>query len=470
MANKTVEFKRKIISLIRNREIKEALKVFHKNFTAEKPAELEFIKNVYVELNRLDLNKENFELLAEIGIWYPDSVEFQEIFENATNTYVGSLILQANNINFQRIEKAKSLEDSLKRADSLTREKMQIENAKQLTALNEKSKELFKLAVSLSPKNLSAYRGWLECCKVSGDKEEEKNVQDIIDSLTPSYKNQVAAIKSTKTENQEESKEVPEEPVVDLRGDLEKLFNEKKYKELIELVEKNETSNDFPPEGLLLKAKAFVELKQFKAANKALFDAERANTDYHSLKETKEAIGEVKFKLYTKAGSHFLSRAIKLGIPLGIQNFQKAKFCLTKAIEINPDDINVLDMTYSALKYLGENEEAFKIKAAIYSLKSNFKTTYDSSYNQTLCFIATYAFYDKPSIVNDFRWFRREYLLNNRFGREINSLYVCVSSQLTKALDKNNTIREIFRIILYFPFFIIKLLQLISKNRRTNSL
>ena len=118
----------------------------------------------------------------------------------------------------------------------------------------------------------------------------------------------------------------------------------------------------------------------------------------------------------------------------------------------------------------GENEEAFKIKAAIYSLKSNFKTTYDSSYNQTLCFIATYAFYDKPSIVNDFRWFRREYLLNNRFGREINSLYVCVSSQLTKALDKNNTIREIFRIILYFPFFIIKLLQLISKNRRTNSL
>ena len=143
MSNKTVEIKRKIISLIRNRESKEALKLFHKNFTQEKPAELEFIKNLYVELNRLDLNKENFELLAQIGVWYPDSAEFQDIFENATNTYVSSLILQANNINFQRLEKEKSLEDSLKRADSITREKMQIENSKQLKALNEKSRELY---------------------------------------------------------------------------------------------------------------------------------------------------------------------------------------------------------------------------------------------------------------------------------------------------------------------------------------
>ena len=467
MANKTVEVKRKIISLIRNREYKDALKVFHKNFTAEKPAELEFIKNIYVELNRLDLNKENFELLAQIGIWYPDNAEFQDIFENATNTYVGSLILQANNINFQRIEKEKSLEESLKRADSLTREKMQVENAKQLNALNEKSKELFKLAVSLSPKNLTAYRGWLECCRIAGDTEEEKEVQDIIDSLSPSYKDKVEALKSNLAENAEET---VEEIKIDPYVEYENLFNEKKYNELIALIEKNESSNDFPEKALLLKARALVELKQFKAADKALFDAERTSTDYHSLKETKEAIAEIKLKLYVKAGAHFLERGIKLGFPLGSQNFIKAKFCFMKALEINPDDINILDQAYSALKYLGEDEEAFRIKAAIYSLKANFKTTYDSSYNQTLCFIATYAFYDKPWIVNDFRWFRREYLLNNRFGREINSLYVCLSSRLTKALDNNYFIREVFKIILYFPFFIIKLLQLLKSNRRSNLL
>ena len=103
----------------------------------------------------------------------------------------------------------------------------------------------------------------------------------------------------------------------------------------------------------------------------------------------------------------------------------------------------------STLKYLGEDDEAFRIKATIYSIRSNFQTTYDSSYNQTLCFIATYAFYDKPWIINDFRWFRREYLLNNKLGREINSLYVCLSSRVTKALRKNNLIREFFKIILY---------------------
>ena len=461
MTNKTVEVKRKIISLIRNRESKEALKLFHKNFTQEQPAELEFVKNVYVELNRLDLNKESFELLAQIGICYPDSVEFQEIFENATNTYVGSLILQANNINFQRLEKEKSLEESLKRADSLTREKMQVENSKQLKALNEKAKELFKLAVSLSPKNLTAYRGWLDCCKINEDNDEAEEVQKIIDSLNPSFRDKAVALKNASVSSNEP--EIVEIPVVDLYKEFEKLFNEKKYSELIEYIEKNESSNDFPSKGMLLKAKALVELKKFKLADKALFEAERLNADYHSLKETKEEIAEVKLKLYTKAGASFLAKAVKLGVPLGISNFQKAKFCFMKALEINPDDLNLLDQAYSALKYLGEEEEAFKIKAVIYSIQSNFKTTYESSYNQTLCFIATYAFYDKPWIVNDFRWFRREFLLNNRFGREINSLYVCISSKLTKALCNDNLIREIFKTLLYFPFLFIKILQYLKK-------
>ena len=461
MPNKTVEIKRKIISLIRNREPKEALKLFHKNFTEEKPAEIEFLKNIYVELNRFDLNKENFELLAQIGIWYPDNAEFQEIFENATNTYVGSLILQANNINFQRIEKEKSLEDSLKRADSLTREKMQIENSKQLAALNEKSKELFKLAVSLSPKNLTAYKGWLECCNVAGDTEEAEEVQGIIDSLNPSFSKKAAALKLSATENQ--VKEEEELPKVDLYSDFEKLFNEKKYEELINLIEKNESSSDFPVKALLLKAKSLVELRRFKDADKALFEAERQSVDYHSLQATKEGIAGIKLKLYTKAGGVFLEKAIKLGVPLGLQNFQKAKYCFMKAIEINPDDLNILDQAYSALKYLGEDEEAFKIKATIYSIQSNFKTTYDSTYNQTLCFIATYAFYDKPWIINDFRWFRREFLLTNRFGREVNSLYVCLSSRVTKALANNNFIRELFKLILYIPLLLIKLLQLLKR-------
>ena len=463
MSNKTVEIKRKIISLIRNRESKEALKLFHKNFTQEKPAELEFIKNLYVELNRLDLNKENFELLAQIGVWYPDSAEFQDIFENATNTYVSSLILQANNINFQRLEKEKSLEDSLKRADSITREKMQIENSKQLKALNEKSRELYKLAVTLSPKNLTAYKGWLECCIIAEDTEEAAEVQKKIDSLTPSLREKAVSLKQNAQENQPE--ETPQEnPLDKLYEELEQLFSEKKYKELIDKVVENETANDFPPLGMLLKAKALVELRRFKEADKALFEAERLNTNYHVLKQTKEEIAEVKYNLYIKAGSSFLKKAVKLGIPLGTPNFQKAKFCFMKAIEINPDDINVLDQAYTALKYLGENEEAFKIKATIYSIQSNYKLSYDMNYNQTLCFIATYAFYDEPNIVEEFRWFRREYLLNTKLGRKLNSLYVTLSSRVTKAVKNDIIIRRIFKNILYLPLLVIKVLKRINRS------
>ena len=47
MTNKTVDVKRKIISLVKKRESKEALKIFHKNFTNENPADLEFIKNLF---------------------------------------------------------------------------------------------------------------------------------------------------------------------------------------------------------------------------------------------------------------------------------------------------------------------------------------------------------------------------------------------------------------------------------------
>ena len=46
------------------------------------------------------------------------------------------------------------------------------------------------------------------------------------------------------------------------------------------------------------------------------------------LKQTKEEIAEVKYNLYIKAGSSFLKKAVKLGVPLGTPNFQKAKFCL----------------------------------------------------------------------------------------------------------------------------------------------
>ncbi len=460
MINKSVDIKRKIISLVKKREAKEALKLFHKNFTNEKPAELEFIKNLYVELNRADYYKENFDLLVQIAVWYPDSIEFQDIFENATQTYVNKLILQANNIKFERLEKEESLKESLKKADSITRERMQVENSKQLKALNEKSKELYKLAVTYSPNNLTAYKGWLECCVLDNDEEEIEKLKAKIEELSPSRQSQ-STVSNENFDNPESNKEKE----VDINEVCETLFNEKKYEELINKIDTLENKELLVSKSLLLKARSLVELKRFKEADKAIFDAEQQNTDYYLLKQTKEEINSIKLNLYLKAGSFLLENGIKLGHPLGHNSFLKAKFCYQKALQLSPDDLNILDQTYSVLKYLGEDEEAFKIKGAIYSLDPDYKTTYDLKYNQTLCFIASYAFYDQPDVVNEFRWFRREYLLNNKLGRNINSLYVKVSSQITKSIRNDNFLRFIFKLILQIPLIFVKILKIIHSRK-----
>ena len=468
MANKTVDNKKRIIILIRNRDIKAAFKLFNKSYTQENPADLEFVKNIFVEINRLSAHKENFEFLASIGYCYPDNLEFQEIFETATKIYVDNLILQANNIQFERLEKLKNLEDSIKKANPLVRDKMRADKTLQLENLNKKAKDLYKLAYSYDSKNLMALKGWQECCQIADEKEEAQQVQDKITELKPSLRDKSVILKVAKEKTGSETATNFAYNDVHLDNDtyeeLLALFDEKKYQLLIDKIEKLSTSLVIPAKILILKGKALVELRRFKDADLALFEAENTNTDYLDVKQAKEEVSECKYKLYVKAGSTFLQKGIHLGSSLGSNNFKKAKECFIKALEINPDNIDLLDQYYSTLKYLGEHEEAFKIKGAIYSLEPRYTTSYDSNYNHTLCFIATYAYYDQPWIIDEFRWFRREYLLTNNLGRRINSLYVCLSSKITKSVQNKEFIRQCVKLLLYIPLALVELLKYIKSG------
>ncbi|HMM59381.1 MAG TPA: hypothetical protein PKC25_04530, partial [Candidatus Rifleibacterium sp.] len=62
----------------------------------------------------------------------------------------------------------------------------------------------------------------------------------------------------------------------------------------------------------------------------------------------------------------------------------------------------------------------------------------------------------------EFRWFRREFLIGNRPGRKINSLYVRWSPAVVKALQRFARARIIVRNILQFPLFIVKILKKIK--------
>ena len=175
--NKSLEAKKKIIAQLRSKEIKEALKHFFKTFNQEKPADIEFIKNFYVELTKQELYKETYETFEKIKPWYTDDLEFQDIFENIKKIYADNLILEGNTLAYQRIEKEKSLAESLKRSDSLTREKMQKENKIQLDLISEKAKKSYLKALEMYPENLHALEGLKKCYEIEDyykNQEKEK--------------------------------------------------------------------------------------------------------------------------------------------------------------------------------------------------------------------------------------------------------------------------------------------------------
>ena len=309
---KTAEVKRKIISLIRNKYPDDAIALFLKHYSESKPAELEFIKNVYVELNRLDFNKAGFDLLAQIGVWYPDSAEFQELFENATQTYAGKLVLQGNNYKYQRKQTLAKFEENIKKADSLTKEKLKEENDKQIESLNNKAIEAFKLAIQFSPDNLTAYNGLIECYQNIDDEETVEQLQNKVKEITTNKQNRFKILEQTITEAAPEDVKPP----VDDLAVYQALYDEKKYDDLFALIEKNRNDETFPNESILLKAKALANLKRFAEADAAIAEAEDLYTDYVILNRTKEEISEAKFSLYAKSGSVFLKKAMKLDYPI----------------------------------------------------------------------------------------------------------------------------------------------------------
>ncbi len=52
---KILEYKRKVISLMRSREHASALKLYHRSFSAECPADPEFLDSFFIELNKVNI-------------------------------------------------------------------------------------------------------------------------------------------------------------------------------------------------------------------------------------------------------------------------------------------------------------------------------------------------------------------------------------------------------------------------------
>lgn len=452
---KILDVKKKILGHIRGRENSLALKLFHKTFSSEQPPDPQFVINIYTELNKLDQIELGFRFIEEIAPWIPEEGEVQELRSTAIKIYFDRLLVNGNQLLSEREEKANKFHDSLKRTDSLSKEKVKEENEKILLGITQKALENFQRAYDINSDSMGAITGLYRCYKILNDHENISRFQTILEEKNPLvYGNEEheAAEKGSIAAQEFDIEEF------NLR-EVKSLYDKNKYHEVVQRVDFLHLTHKTSVAMLLLKAESLAALKRFKEADKVIFEAEKCDEKLKEVRELKANLCEMKYGLLSRAGEIYLKKALELGPSLGESHFKKAKICLKKSLEIFPDNIDLLDQQYTVLRYLKEEEEAFKVKAMIYLLNNRFIPTFDRESSNTLCFIATYAFAGSIDEIEVFRWFRREFLLPYEPGRRINCLYVYYGSRLTDRMQKIGVPSMLVRLPLYPILWLLRMLK-----------
>lgn len=447
------QYKKLILQQTRSHEHSAALKLFYKTFNKAHPADPEFLSRFYNELNKLGLLELGYKLLQETSSWHPEDEELEELSATATKVYFDSLVLEGATILNDREGKKREFIKNLKQTGSLAKQKVKEKNEKLLTNMALKALDAYKKAYTLNKDSLSVLDG---LCKCYTELNDNKNAEHFA---------MLAEEKSKSTQPQEEEHDDEETKVIELEveefslNEVNSLFEQGKYFEVIKKVDFLHLSHKASVPLLVLKASAFAKLKMYKQADQAIFEAGRYDTHLKLIKDFKNNLFEEKFRLLSKAGDTYLTKAIELGSGLGQQHFQRASICYEKALEIFPDNIDLLDSLYTCMKYLKKDEEAFRTKALIYKLNPKWIPTSDRDLNR-LCFIAGYAYENQLQLVDQFRWFRREFLLNFHMGRHLNRFYVRNSPRVVAFAKSMGLPPRLFRFLL-FP--ILKLINLLKK-------
>ncbi|HAE39745.1 MAG TPA: hypothetical protein DCG57_14095 [Candidatus Riflebacteria bacterium] len=470
---KILEFKRRIISLMRSREHASALKLYHKSFTAQTPADPDFLESFYIELNRVNMHEVAYEVLKEGATWHPDNEKAEELLKNAQGVYLDSLVLHGNNLLYERDDKEAKFTESIKKADSLAREKMREENDKILSAIVQKALVTYGKALELKDDSIPALSGLMRCHQILGENELAEEFNSRIEELSPTIKSREKTRQELAREAEIAEEEKKREAARELEleesaiDEIKRLFDDKKYHELIRRIDDLHLSYRTTVPLLLLKARAFGELRRFKLADQVINEAEHHNRNINEVLEIKNSLNETKYRILCKASDIYLHKALEIGLSLGESHFRRAQKSILRALEFVPENLDLLDKLYTTQKYLGQTEDSYKTKAMIYVLNKKYVTAFDRQSSASLCFIASFAYCGEPQIINQFRWFRREFLLTSRAGMVINTAYVRISPRITRAASNIAAARTVFRLVLYPIRLMIDLLQyLIAKTGR----
>ncbi len=438
------EAKGRIFNFFKNKEIKQGIALFHKVFNEKEPPEVEFLKRVYTELNRLENTELGFRLIEEVSPWFPLDGDMKELRATSRKIFFDYLLAKGNQSLNKREEKAVKFEESLKRTDSLARDRVKSENEKILTNLGKNALAVFQQAYELNPDSIGALTGLLRCYRILNDVAKIEEISKILEDKSPFLKKGashfIEEVASLQIAEQREF-DIEEFNILE----VQKLYESKHYSDVIKRVDELHLSHKVSVPLLILKADSLVELRRFNESDLVVKEADRENSHLKEVNELKMQIREVKFRLLSKAGKVYLTKGLELGKSLGKRHFKKARKCVRRALDLFPENIDLLDQLYTIYIYLDEDEEAFRIKAQIYKQNPRFIPTFDKEGESSFCFFATYLYFETPSDLEIFRWFRREILLPWEFGKLLNRLYVKISPNIVNLFKRAKVPKALLR-------------------------
>lgn len=453
----------KILFFFKSGNLVDGEDLFQKTFSGEKKPPETLVLGIFAELEKQNAFQESFDFIRRGSEWFPGNPEITKACEDAT--------LHLAQITFEKGEK--QIHDIRQKSEEYTRstaggglgqERLRAENEKALRELTENAMATFKRGLELKPDDLFGLVGVQHCLVMLQRNEEAAELGQRITEVQTAQLPRLGlyGVGEGLSEQQETDEEKAEKaaekaaaeppPIIPFeeppppkpssegiqvplpaRPSMEKLkalFDAGELEEAQTGLETLLADDARNVPALLLIARCCFALKEFRAAEKYLRRVIFQDPESLEAHELQTELQEHELKILRRASAEYVKKGIQVGPYLGKHFFEKAKLCLEQSRILLPEDPILLDQHYTTLMFLGQAAEAKALLARIRLLSPRYKTLWERENNQSLCFIAGWAYALQPSAIEDFRRFRRERLLPNAPGRHLVRCYVRLSPHL----------------------------------------
>jgi tetratricopeptide (TPR) repeat protein len=451
----------KILSHLTMKNFREGFRLFDIKFSAKTPPSPSFIHRCFAELNRHDAHLDGWKLLQQVKDWFKDDETITETYELARRIYYDHLLVKGN----ETLEKARQqsavFEESLANIDALRRDKLAEENRNTLHSLYEKALKIYQEASDLIPEGLGAMTGMVRCHGLLGHQDRveflTRRIQEISEISSKAQETLETMLSGTATE-EDLLAPPPDTPTLSaeetermVMGRFHRLFAAAAYDELLQEIEAFLVANPQSPEALLLRIKTLVRQHRFQPAEQALNEALKTHPRHEGLLCYRLEFLEEKLRSLADGATGFLDNGLHLGARLGRKSFIRARHCLEQALTINPHDPRLLDQLFTCLMFLGQDKDAQQVKRTLVRLAPGFEPTFQRGSETSFCFLAGYAFldaHDGQTVLEEFRRFRRTFLLPTAVGRAATRFYVLVSPRMVRGARRAGVSPSLMRLFL----------------------